>query len=336
MVPSKLPSATPQTGPGYTAWMTVAEPIQAQTFSGHESFPLRFTWLTKAVRGCEQPKHRDLFASEDAMVRLGVGKNMVRSIRFWAVSTAVLQEDEPDGRVSRHCPSRLGEYLFGADGRDPFIEDPATIWLLHWQLATNRRLGTWFWLFNELRSTDFQKSESVKELVAVANRKSAKAVALDTVERDLDCLLRTYVPSDPDKRLSREELLDCPLTELGLIRRAGDRDSFAFVRGDHGSLPSPVFLYALLTFWDATAPQAKSLRFDQIAFATGSPGMVFKLTENAVMDRLHAVEGDSGGAVRFDETAGLRQVLRTDKANAFALLRRQYSGRREVRNASHG
>ena len=309
--------------------------IQSQVFSGHESFPLRFTWLTKAVRGCERPQCRDLFARDDAMVRLGVGKNMVRSMKFWAVSTAILGEDSPAGRVRRHRPTTLGTFLFGERGRDPFMEDPATVWLLHWQLASNRRLGTWYWLFNELRSTEFYKPDIIRELLARANHGNAKPIAVDTIERDVDCLLRTYVPSDPDKRLSREELLDCPLTELGLIRRAGARDSFAFVRGTHDSLTSSVFLFALLTFWNSTAPHSDSLRFDQIAFAAGSPGMVFKLTENALIDRLHQIATEFVGAVRFDETSGLRQVLRSQRVDAFQSLRRQYIARREVRRAGH-
>lgn len=320
---------------GYIAWMPTRRSIQAQAFSGHESFPLRFTWLTKAVRVCEATKHRDLFARDDAMVRLGVGKNMVRSIRFWALNTAVLMEDEPAGRISRHRPSQLGAFLFGTNGKDPFMEDPATVWLLHWQLASNRRLGTWSWVFNELRTTEFSKPEIVRELVARANREGLKQVAADTIDRDLDCLLRTYVPSDPDKRLSREELLDCPLTELGLIRRAGDRDRFSFVRSTHDSLPTSVFVFALLSFWDKTAPKSNTLRFDQIAFAAGSPGMVFKLTENAIVDRLHRIGFDSEGAVRFDETSGLRLVLRATRTDAFGSLRRQYVKRRGRHHAGN-
>lgn len=312
----------------YTAWMPRSKLIQAQTFSGHESFPLRFTWLAKAVRGCEPQKQRDLFSRDDAIVRLGVGKNMVRSIRYWAVNTAVLEDDTPAGRTGRHRPSLLGELLFGTKGRDPFIEDPGTVWLLHWQLAINRRLGTWFWLFNELRATEFSKSDVIRSLAVRASQPGSKQLAVDTIERDLDCLLRTYVPSDPDKRLSREELLDCPLTELGLIRRAGDRDSFAFVRGSHSSLPPAVFVYALLDFWQRVAPTADSLRFDQIAFGAGSPGIVFKLSENAVIDRLDAISRDSASHIRFDETAGNRQVFRVKRADSLAYLRRHYGSRR--------
>ena len=53
----------------------------ALSFSGHETFILRSNWLKKAYDILqEQP---DLFFLEDAFVRLGVGKNMAQSIRFW-------------------------------------------------------------------------------------------------------------------------------------------------------------------------------------------------------------------------------------------------------------
>jgi hypothetical protein len=43
--------------------------------SGHETFPCRYTWLPKAVRGLDADSR--LFADEErAMVDLGVGKNV--------------------------------------------------------------------------------------------------------------------------------------------------------------------------------------------------------------------------------------------------------------------
>jgi hypothetical protein len=314
--------------------MTPSATIQARTFSGHESFPLRFTWLTKAVRGCEAKRNQDLFARPDAMVLLGVGKNMVRSIRFWAVNTGVLEDAGADGRTTHYRPSPLGAFLFGNDGHDPFIEDPATVWLLHWQLATRQSLGTWFWIFNELREVEFHKATIIRDLQRTIQRDGGKPIATDTIERDVDCLLRTYVPSDPDKRLSREELLDCPLTELGLIRRGGDRDSFSFLRGDHDSLPDRVFAYAVLSFWDTVAPKSNSLRFEQIAFSPGGPGQVFKLTENVTVDRLQGLAHLTDGVVRFDETAGGRHLLRDRRADPLTQLRKNYTTtRKEARFA---
>ncbi len=51
-------------------------------FTGHETFPCRYTWIPKAFTALEaDPK---TFADDEyAMVSLGVGKNMVRAIRFW-------------------------------------------------------------------------------------------------------------------------------------------------------------------------------------------------------------------------------------------------------------
>lgn len=48
-------------------------------FSGHETFPVRYTWLSKTLQHLgDEPK---LFTRDDAMVLLGVGKNMVAAMR---------------------------------------------------------------------------------------------------------------------------------------------------------------------------------------------------------------------------------------------------------------
>jgi hypothetical protein len=315
--------------------MSEPAPIQARVFSGHESFPMRFRWLTKAVRHCEPDEGRDSFARPDAMVTFGVGKNMVRSMRSWAISTRMLESEDSGGRIVRLRPTPLGEMLFGARGVDPFMEDPATIWLVHWSLASNQRMATWFWAFNELRETEFERGQLVTKLLRASREMSKRSIAQDTVERDVDCFLRTYVPSDPDKRLSREELLDCPLTELGLIRRSGTPNTFTFIRNKHDSLPDEVFAYCLLIFWSGRPSNSESLRFDEIAFAAGSPGQIFKLTENAIVDRLHTLSSLTRNAIRYDDTAGLRQVLRHDNVEPLSLLRNHYRvNGKEVRHGS--
>jgi len=50
------------------------------TFSGHDTFHCRHLWLKK---GYDFIKTGNKFANEDAVVLLGVGKNMVTSIYFW-------------------------------------------------------------------------------------------------------------------------------------------------------------------------------------------------------------------------------------------------------------
>jgi len=101
--------------------------------SGHESFPCRYTWLPKAVRGLQaNPK---LFCDDErAMVDLGVGKNMVRSIRFGSQVSGMAN---PVPKGGGHAPAKLGAALLGERGLDPFLEDIRTLWLIHWNLSTN-------------------------------------------------------------------------------------------------------------------------------------------------------------------------------------------------------
>jgi hypothetical protein len=54
--------------------------ITKYTFSGHDSFQCRQLWLKKGYDFVREGKD---FNDEDAVVKLGVGKNMVSSIRFW-------------------------------------------------------------------------------------------------------------------------------------------------------------------------------------------------------------------------------------------------------------
>ena len=97
-----------------------------------------------AMRGSKKgfdglTKRPDIFQSEDAMVELGVGKNMVRSIRHWCLAARVIEEGEalPNSRSRQIIPSPFGRALFGQPGWDVYLQDDASLWLLHWQLATH-------------------------------------------------------------------------------------------------------------------------------------------------------------------------------------------------------
>lgn len=67
--------------------MTLNEPIEL-AFAGHETFPLRQQWLKKSVdhvNKAEQDARSDHCFdsdSEDVIIELGVGKNMVKAMRF--------------------------------------------------------------------------------------------------------------------------------------------------------------------------------------------------------------------------------------------------------------
>lgn len=275
-------------------------------FSGHETFTLRHGWLKKALDSVT--KDPQIFTQDQAMVELGVGKNMVRSIRHWALAADVLAEVAAT-RGTRLAPTRFSDLIFGSQGRDPFLEDLNTLWLIHWKLATNERRSTgWCWMFSLLRADEFTRDSLFDLFTAELKRRNITGPSVASLRRDIDCALRTYVGTRSKSELL-EDSLECPLVELQLINADADGQLFRFARGPKPSLSDRVFLHCLLEFWAATRKQ-DSLSFSEIAFGTGSPGAVFKLDENSVAARLEQLQTLTGGAVVYDETAGLKQVYR--------------------------
>lgn len=64
------------------------EEIRNERFSGHESFPCRYGWLPKIYEAVTTSP--DQLTNDDlATQSLGIGRNMVRSIRFWGEATEV-------------------------------------------------------------------------------------------------------------------------------------------------------------------------------------------------------------------------------------------------------
>ena len=278
-------------------------------FSGHETFPLRYGWLKKAYDRVAATQHdannRPACWGESAIAQFGVGKNMVASMRHWAKSTRIIQE--PAGT---HCVKtrELGDFLFGKDGHDPYMEHPSTLWLIHWQLAAQADKTTWFWAFSHYPAVTFERSDLFRKIKRFVQRNSKRKLADTTIRNDVLCFLRTYVARPSAKQSRYEEALESPLTELGLIKAVGKRDGFRFVRGPKSTLGDGVFIYALLDYWKRFH-RASSLSFEAIAHAPGSPGRVFQFDENDVADRLTRLDDVTRGALRWSEAAGLRQVV---------------------------
>jgi hypothetical protein len=303
--------------------------IERASFAGHETFPLRYTWLPKAVQHVEQNPR--IFNEDDAMVQLGVGKNMVRSIRHWGLATNVLAEKgEGRNRGQMLGATALGAALFGAGRWDPYLEDPATLWVLHYELAgVPERATTWYLAFNHFQNSEFTKDQLVRWLeTRIAEQQWGRASPA-SVRRDVDVFLRTYIPGRVAPNVPIEASFDCPFTELELLQELQDKGTYVIARRDPSSLPDAVFTYGLVRFLQQLKLKSKSVSLQSIAFAPGSPGRVFALTEDALMVRLERVARATKDAVTFSDTAGLRQIfIHNELPEALEILRPLYTGRR--------
>ena len=252
-----------------------------------------------------------MFAGDDAIVKLGVGKNMVRSIRHWGLAAGVIEE-ESGSRGALLRPTALGEFLFGQGGLDQYLEDPNTLWLLHWNILSNpQRCTTWHMAFNALPSNEFTRDQLTHRIEEEIRRRKPKAMPSgNTLKRDVEVFLRTYIPAKNSRGVVAEESLDCPLVELHLLEDIPGSDAFQMRRGPKNTLSDHVFAYALIDFWDRAAGQRGTLAFSEIAYEKGSPGIAFKMDENSLIERLERLEYTTGGDLLYTETAGLKQVSR--------------------------
>lgn len=259
-------------------------------FSGHETFAFRYAWLPKAYAAVNTKK--DIFLDEDAaMVHLGVGKNMVRSIRFWASLLGTIESH--GGRSYSVTP--FGEKIFNPEtGLDPYLEDSQTQWLLHWRLSTAPEpLFVWHYLFNR-----WQESEMISSYIMpmiFRDLEGLHKLSKNSLDSLLKVFFHTYVPTRGKKSKVVEDNLDCPLVQLRLIEFAGDRAEassgkkepiYIFRRGDKPEISLNLFFYCLVDYWGKAASDERTLSYEQIANDIGSPGQIFKLSEEGIQDRL--------------------------------------------------
>lgn len=273
---------------------TLARPLAAKgpRFSGHESFACRYAWLPKAYAGLQNDPA--LFIDEEvAMLELGIGKNMVRSLRFWVEATGMAEPVPTNTRQKGLRPTLLAQAVFERDGFDPYLEDARTQWLLHWTLSskTDAPLFAWDYLISHWPLPEFSRSEALAAFVRESRRLDGNH-SETTLAQHLDVFLHTYLPSR-GTAVGVEDSLDGPLVDLNLLIAVGDRRNdagrfepvYAFRREPKPEISDALFDYCLMDFWSRFSGE-ETLSLRAVALGPGSPGQVFKLTEDDVRARL--------------------------------------------------
>lgn len=292
-------------------------------FSGHETFPCRYAWLPKAVEGLRDDGR--LFAkTEDAMVRLGLGKNMVQALRFWVQAMGV---GEPESRKAMRV-SEFGELIFGPDGLDPYLEDVRTLWLLHWQLCSHidEPLFAWDFLLNRYHEPEILRSRIIPIMEREAQQLE-RPLSKVTLAQHFDVFLHTYFPTRGRKGEVLEENLDCPLVELELVLLVGEarvdgnqkEPVYAFRRDEKPEITPELFAFCIDDFWNRHRPHERSLTLHDVAHAAGSPGQIFKLPESDVRLRLGRIDDDSNGTFGYSESAMAEKLTRDDSGRNFLI-----------------
>ncbi len=263
--------------------------VKPARFSGHESFACRYAWLPKAYRALK--REPDLFSrEEDAMLELGLGKNMVKSLRFWIEVMGLVGPSTGRNLVL----TDFAHQIFGPGGHDPYLEDVRTLWLIHWTLTARHSAPVFAWNFlvNHWPLPEFSRSEALAAF-HVESRRQEGGHSDVTLAQHLDVFLHTYLPGR-NSAVGVEDSLDGPLVDLALLLPSGERRNeagrietvYAFRREPKPEITPALFDYCLMDFWSRFSPGEQTLSLRAATLAPCSPGQVFKLTEDDVRARL--------------------------------------------------
>jgi hypothetical protein len=276
------------------------------TFSGHETFPLKYGWVKKVfdiVTDSREEDARKVFSTDDAIANFGVGKNMVSSMRHWAHNIGILSIDTNKSLIL----SVFANIFFSNDGLDPWLENDSTLWLLHWKLAKNKNLFSYYWLFNYSNKVEFSKEQVADSIISILTENSHTIPAKNTLKRDVECLVRNYThkPASKDGSFT-EDNIESPLAELSLVKRLAN-DKFQINRGSRPNLINEVFIFILLQFWKEHHSKANTLSLEAVTYDPESPGRICLLDEDAIISYAFEIETMNLIDIQWSETAGIRQ-----------------------------
>ena len=272
---------------------------QKLRLSGHQTFAFRYGWMEKGVRFATGDSS---FSDDTAIVSLGVGKNMVESIKYWCEMAGILA----DGNSTEFGSLLLDEN----NGWDPFLEDNASLWLLHWKLVTNPDFVTaGSIIFNFLHKNEFSKLDVMEAIAKYIDRNDLKMPAENIALRDIDCYIRSYAGTRRfEKKQNNEESFGCPLQELGLIHPMTDAEMYRFAIGPKVTLPAEIIGFAV---WEYLSKIKKHVfRIQEALYHEFSPGQVFMLDENTMIEAINSLNSSPkwGPYFSFTETSGIANI----------------------------
>jgi hypothetical protein len=287
------------------------------SFSGHETFVCRQFWLKK---GYDFIKSNKSFNDEDAVVNLGVGKNMTTSIKFWLKAFNILEED---GQTL----TKVGDFIL--NDKDPYLEDNASLWLLHYYIIKSERVFIFNTFFNQFlkEKNEFTKAQLISYLKRKTDEHGQKHFSEKTYDSDVNVFLRTYNRANDGKADIEEETANL-LIELNLIRpfikptlEGKAIQWFKVLREGRDELPAEILSFAIQ---DTFGEEVQSITFKDLLDGFNSPGNIFCFTEKGLENKLIELSQAIPTLYNFNETAGNRVLQIKTVVDKWKVLDKYY------------
>jgi hypothetical protein len=278
---------------------------------GHEKFALREGWLAKGLKAV---KLYPLVFQKEGTDILGVGTNMVKSIRFWLNVYGLIEENQRSGAKL----TSLGEIVFNYDR---YFEDIFTIWMLHIIITSNSKEATsWYIFFNKCELEEFDK----KTIFNYMKSELSKYLGNDefsenSLNSDIDVLLSMYSRNKIDDDPENNNI--SPFVRLELLKKSDDM--IEKKRPDIRKVNEWVILLIVSKF----LKDENSISIDDAIMSENGIAKITQLSSITINDLLDKL--DMMGYIRINRTAGLDMIYRTEKCdyNFDEIVRKYYMNR---------
>lgn len=278
------------------------------TFSGHDTFQCRNLWLKK---GYDFIKSDKSFNDEDAVVVLGVGKNMVSSIRYWMKAFALLSSEDK--------LTEMAILILDDKGYDPYLEDEGTIWLLHYHLIKNKHASTYSLIFNFFRKEkmEFTKSNYLQFIQRLPGNHNE-----NTLMTDFNVFVKMYLSND-EKSKDKEDNLSELLNELKLVEfyKSDKNDFYVIENQERSEIPEEILLYAILDSVDFDL----SVNIKSLETNFNSIGNIFAISRYGLLNKIQSLV-EKFDFLIYNDQAGVKELQFRKKPAPFEILKYYYEG----------
>lgn len=248
-------------------------------------FPLRLSWLPRLVI-CGKPLSSS--DSEQTSLQMGIGKNMVKALRLWALAAGIISDqgiltERAERLFSPHC------------GRDKYAEEDETLWLLHWLICSNLDCFTANgWLLNFFYSRSFTLKEAQEAFYAHLVDCQKRPYALGTIRVDLETAIRMYaIVDDKNKQSDIDDRCFRMMRLLSANRVGGEMRYARFFREEQPRLNDRVVTYAVIDSICKRGTGSASFSDLYAADYFPAPGVVFGLTKDGFLTALERAADSS-------------------------------------------
>ncbi|WP_240371150.1 DUF4007 family protein [Anoxybacteroides rupiense] len=267
-------------------------------YGQHQSFYLRDRWLSKGIKHLMGDSR--FFYNKESFEIIGLGKNMLQSLRFWLVATKIIEEKFNNEQKKLHCVTQLGDIIYKFDR---FIRFYETASILHYELTKDKEPATaWYWFFNIVRQEFLSKEELLQLFIEWVSREENREISTKSLKRDIECLVKLYTAGQAS--FDPEEVIQSPIYKIGLIE---EKNGIVHKRnGQIEKIGLTALMYSLLDYKDRK--EVETISVEEIVNEEGLWGRVFNMNRTTIVNALEMLTNHRVYKISFTRTNNLDTV----------------------------